>query len=122
MRFFVFYLILISLHANTYAYIRQNGFSNGKDAITRKSAFTKAFIILMKAEEDYLAGSRNFSSDHWDTLRAARLSAAVKRFKTSEMLRFILEFVVPRTLRKTPPIWHRFRSEAALQLPVRPVW
>ncbi len=55
-------------------------------------------------EEDYLAELRNFSSDHWDTaLRAARLSAAVKRFKTSEMLRFILEFVVPENAQEDAP-------------------
>ncbi|HFV9916400.1 TPA: hypothetical protein ACIBH9_004701 [Salmonella enterica subsp. diarizonae serovar 61:l,v:z35] len=55
-------------------------------------------------EEDYLAELRNFSSDHWDTaLRAARLSAAVKRFKTSEMLRFILEFVVPEGAQENGP-------------------
>ncbi|EPC1428030.1 hypothetical protein ACRV30_005530, partial [Escherichia coli] len=55
-------------------------------------------------EEDYLAELRNFSSDHWDTaLSAARLSAAVKRFKTSEMLRFILEFVVPENAQEDAP-------------------
>nr|UGK56239.1 hypothetical protein [Escherichia coli] len=74
-------------------------------------------------EEDYLAELRNFSSDHWDTaLRAARLSAAVKRFKTSEMLRFILEFVVPENAQEDAPRSDTARSEAALQLPVRPVW
>ncbi|EGI4310504.1 hypothetical protein RF998_005434 [Escherichia coli] len=36
-------------------------------------------------------------------MRAARLSAAVKRFKTSEMLRFILEFVVPENAQEDAP-------------------
>lgn len=41
-------------------------------------------------ERDYLAEVANYSDDRWEApQRAARLAAAVKRFKTSEMLRFI---------------------------------
>ncbi|EMX5186694.1 hypothetical protein ACV8TO_27510 [Citrobacter freundii] len=41
-------------------------------------------------EKDYLAEVANYSDDRWEApQRAARLAAAVKRYKTSEMLRFI---------------------------------
>lgn len=43
-----------------------------------------------KLEKDYLAEVANYSDDRWEApQRAARLAAAVKRYKTSEMLRFI---------------------------------
>ncbi len=42
-------------------------------------------------ERDYLAEVVGYSDDRWEApQRAARLAAAVKRYKTSEMLRFIL--------------------------------
>lgn len=41
-------------------------------------------------ERDYLAEVANYSDDRWEApQRAARLAAAVKRYKTSEMIRFI---------------------------------
>lgn len=41
-------------------------------------------------EKDYLVEVANYSDDRWEApQRAARLAAAVKRYKTSEMLRFI---------------------------------
>lgn len=41
-------------------------------------------------ERDYLAELASYSDERWEApQRAARLAAAVKRFKTSEMLRFI---------------------------------
>ncbi|MGL9740108.1 hypothetical protein [Serratia marcescens] len=41
-------------------------------------------------ERDYLAEVAGYSDDRWEApQRAARLAAAVKRYKTSEMLRFI---------------------------------
>ncbi|WP_218833333.1 hypothetical protein [Serratia fonticola] len=41
-------------------------------------------------EKDYLAEVANYNDDRWEApQRAARLAAAVKRYKTSEMLRFI---------------------------------
>ncbi len=41
-------------------------------------------------EKDYLAEVANYSNDRWEApQRAARLAASVKRYKTSEMLRFI---------------------------------
>ncbi|ETO41285.1 hypothetical protein PHA77_19075 (plasmid) [Edwardsiella tarda] len=41
-------------------------------------------------ERDYLAEVTGYSDDRWEApQRAARLAAAVKRYKTSEMLRFI---------------------------------
>lgn len=43
-----------------------------------------------KLEKDYLAEVANYSNDRWEApQRAARLAASVKRYKTSEMLRFI---------------------------------
>ena len=43
-------------------------------------------------ERDYLAEVAEYSDDRWEApLRAARLAAAVKRYKTSEMLRFIFQ-------------------------------
>lgn len=43
-----------------------------------------------KLEADYLAELAKYSNDNWEApQRAARLSAAVKRYKTSEMIRFI---------------------------------
>ena len=42
-------------------------------------------------EKDYLSEVAGYSDDRWEApQRAARLAAAVKRYKTSEMLRFIL--------------------------------
>lgn len=41
-------------------------------------------------EKDYLSEVAGYSDDRWEApQRAARLAAAVKRYKTSEMLRFI---------------------------------
>ncbi|MDE9447849.1 hypothetical protein KKJ04_20455 [Xenorhabdus bovienii] len=41
-------------------------------------------------ERDYLVELASYSDERWEApQRAARLAAAVKRFKTSEMLRFI---------------------------------
>jgi len=41
-------------------------------------------------KRDYLAEVAGYSDDRWEApQRAARLAAAVKRYKTSEMLRFI---------------------------------
>lgn len=41
-------------------------------------------------EKDYLAEVANYSNDPWEApQRASRLAASVKRYKTSEMLRFI---------------------------------
>ena len=43
-----------------------------------------------KLEKDYLAEVANYSNDRWEApQRASRLAASVKRYKTSEMLRFI---------------------------------
>ncbi|MDZ6762939.1 hypothetical protein U4W44_23760 [Escherichia coli] len=43
-----------------------------------------------KLEKDYLAEAANYSNDRWEApQRASRLAASVKRYKTSEMLRFI---------------------------------
>lgn len=45
-------------------------------------------------ERDYLAEVAGYSDDRWEApQRAARLAAAVKRYKTSEMLRFIFATV-----------------------------
>ncbi|HAF5680882.1 TPA: hypothetical protein ACJGSF_005646 [Salmonella enterica subsp. enterica serovar Muenchen] len=45
-------------------------------------------------ERDYLAEVTGYSDDRWKAPhRAARLTAAVKRYKTSEMLRFIFATV-----------------------------
>ncbi|HBW1774838.1 TPA: hypothetical protein RLU67_004229 [Escherichia coli] len=45
-------------------------------------------------ERDYLAELTGYSDERWEApQRAARLAAAVKRFKTSEMLRFIFATV-----------------------------
>ncbi|EEY5713856.1 hypothetical protein RVX07_004541 [Escherichia coli] len=45
-------------------------------------------------ERDYLAELAGYSDERWEApQRAARLAAAVKRFKTSEMLRFIFATV-----------------------------
>lgn len=45
-------------------------------------------------ENDYLAEVANYSDDSWEApQRAARLAAAVKRYKTSEMLRFIFDTI-----------------------------
>ncbi len=45
-------------------------------------------------ERDYLSELAGYSDERWEApQRAARLSAAVKRFKTSEMLRFIFATV-----------------------------
>ncbi|EEX8932099.1 hypothetical protein E9Z67_003649 [Escherichia coli] len=45
-------------------------------------------------EKDYLAEVTGYSDDRWEApQRAARLAAAVKRYKTSEMLRFIFATV-----------------------------
>lgn len=45
-------------------------------------------------ERDYLSEVAGYSDDHWEApQRAARLAAAVKRYKTSEMLRFIFATV-----------------------------
>ena len=45
-------------------------------------------------ERDYLAELAGYSDECWEApQRAARLAAAVKRFKTSEMLRFIFATV-----------------------------
>ncbi|ECG9331084.1 hypothetical protein FO199_20580 [Salmonella enterica] len=45
-------------------------------------------------ERDYLAEVTDYSDDRWQApQRAARLAAAVKRYKTSEMLRFIFATV-----------------------------
>lgn len=45
-------------------------------------------------ERDYRAEVANYSNDRWEApQRAARLAAAVKRYKTSEMLRFIFATV-----------------------------
>ncbi|KAF0661945.1 hypothetical protein L245_31680, partial [Salmonella enterica subsp. enterica serovar Worthington str. BCH-4719] len=45
-------------------------------------------------ERDYLAEVVGYSDDRWEApQRAARLAAAVKRYKTSEMLRFIFATV-----------------------------
>lgn len=45
---------------------------------------------------DYLAEVRGYSDASWEApQRAARLSAAVKRYKTSEMLCFIFGYVAP---------------------------
>ncbi|WP_246545312.1 hypothetical protein [Photorhabdus hainanensis] len=49
-----------------------------------------------KLKEDYHAEFAKYSNDSWKApQRAARLAAAVKRYKTSEMLRFILDTVAP---------------------------
>ncbi|PAQ89136.1 hypothetical protein BIU74_24425, partial [Escherichia coli] len=41
-------------------------------------------------QKDYLAEVANYSNDRWEApQRASRLAASVKRYKTSEMLRFI---------------------------------
>ncbi|NHB98549.1 hypothetical protein [Photorhabdus stackebrandtii] len=49
-----------------------------------------------KLEADYHAELEKYSDDTWEApQRAARLAAAVKRYKTSEMLRFILDTVAP---------------------------
>lgn len=41
-------------------------------------------------KRDYLAEVAGYSDEHWEApQRGARLAAAVKRYKTSEMLRFI---------------------------------
>ncbi len=50
-------------------------------------------------ERDYLAEVVGYSDDRWEApQRAARLAAAVKRYKTSEMLRFIFATVArPRS-------------------------
>lgn len=45
-------------------------------------------------ERDYLAEVAGYSDERWEApQRAARLAAAVKRYKTSEMLRFIFATV-----------------------------
>ncbi|EMJ2323839.1 hypothetical protein V7L32_004309 [Salmonella enterica] len=45
-------------------------------------------------ERDYLSEVAGYSDDRWEApQRAARLAAAVKRYKTSEMLRFIFATV-----------------------------
>ncbi len=45
-------------------------------------------------ERDYLGEVAGYSDDRWEApQRAARLAAAVKRYKTSEMLRFIFATV-----------------------------
>ncbi|ECC3818642.1 hypothetical protein AIE71_22735 [Salmonella enterica subsp. enterica] len=45
-------------------------------------------------ERDYLSEVAAYSDDRWEApQRAARLAAAVKRYKTSEMLRFIFATV-----------------------------
>ena len=46
-------------------------------------------------EKDYLSEVAGYSDDRWEApQRAARLAAAVKRYKTSEMLRFIFCFYI----------------------------
>lgn len=45
-------------------------------------------------EKDYLSELASYSDERWEApQRAARLSAAVKRYKTSEMLRFLFATV-----------------------------
>lgn len=52
--------------------------------------FTGRCYTAQNLEKDYLAELAKYSDDRWEApQRAARLAAAVKRFKTSEMLRFI---------------------------------
>lgn len=52
--------------------------------------FSGRCYTVENLERDYLAEVANYSDARWEApQRAARLAAAVKRYKTSEMLRFI---------------------------------
>jgi hypothetical protein len=63
---------------------------------------------LERLEADYQDEIHKFSNDSWEApQRAARLSAAVKNYKTSQMLSFIFEIGMDHALDLTPLVVKR---------------
>ncbi|MEJ5074827.1 hypothetical protein WH357_21235 [Enterobacter ludwigii] len=63
---------------------------------------------IERLEADYQDEIRKFSNDSWEApQRAARLSAAVKNYKTSQMLSFIFEIGIDHALDLTPLVVKR---------------
>lgn len=63
---------------------------------------------IERFEADYQDEIRKFSNESWEApQRAARLSAAVKNYKTSQMLSFIFEIGIGHALDLTPLVIKR---------------
>ncbi|MFP2240998.1 hypothetical protein ACLEX4_21080 [Pseudescherichia vulneris] len=63
---------------------------------------------IERLEADYQDEIRKFSNDSWEApQRAARLCAAVKNYKTSQMLSFIFEIGIDQALDLTPLVVKR---------------
>ncbi|MDK9605897.1 hypothetical protein [Lelliottia wanjuensis] len=63
---------------------------------------------IERLEADYQDEIRKFSNNTWDApQRAARLSAAAKNYKTSQMLSFVLEIGMDHALDLTPLVVKR---------------
>ncbi|MGR7483724.1 hypothetical protein [Klebsiella aerogenes] len=63
---------------------------------------------IERLEADYQDEIRKFSNESWEApQRAARLSAAVKNYKTSQMLSFIFEIGIDHALDLTPLVVKR---------------
>jgi len=74
-----------------------------------RTRFLTEFAYTKDAfKSDYLAEVKNFDLANWDApRRAARLSAAVKNYKTSEMLTFLFSICVEESVDLTPLVVKR---------------